>query len=85
MKAERWEILGRVIRTMFLLKYIADEQLRRTIQTATNKSESINVFTKWLFFGGEGIITENNRENQRKVIKFNHLIAICLIFYNVFV
>lgn len=85
MKAERWGILGRVIRTMFLLKYIADEQLRRTIQTATNKSESFNVFTKWLFFGGEGIITENNRENQRKVIKFNHLIANCLIFYNVFV
>ncbi|MGR5968030.1 transposase [Bacillus paranthracis] len=76
--------LGRVIRTMFLLKYIADEQLRRTIQTATNKSESFNGFTKWLFFGGEGIITENNRENQRKVIKFNHLVANCLIFYNVF-
>lgn len=37
--------LGRVIRTMFLLKYIADEQLRRTIQTATNKSESFNGFT----------------------------------------
>ncbi|MCH5585509.1 transposase [Shimazuella sp. AN120528] len=69
---------------MFLLKYIANEELRSTIQVATNKSESFNSFIKWLFFGGEGTIAENNRENQRKVIKFNHLVANCLIFYNVF-
>src|SRR5690606_27305433 len=76
--------LGRVIRTMFLLKYMADEELRGTIQAATNKSEAFNGFTKWLFFGGEGIIAENDREKQRKVIKYNHLVANCLIFYNVF-
>lgn len=76
--------LGRVIRTMFLLKYMADEELRGTIQAATNKSEAFNGFTKWIFFGGEGIIAENDREKQRKVIKYNHLVANCLIFYNVF-
>lgn len=76
--------LGRVIRTMFLLTYMTDEELRGTIQAATNKSEAFNGFTKWLFFGGEGIITENDREKQRKVIKYNHLVANCLIFYNVF-
>jgi hypothetical protein len=30
------------------------------------------------------LMAENNRENQRKVIKFNHLVANCLIFYIVF-
>jgi hypothetical protein len=63
---------------------MADEDLRSTIQSATNKSEAFNGFTKWLFFGGLGIIAENDRENQRKVIKYNHLVANCLIFYNVF-
>ncbi|MGH0758452.1 Tn3 family transposase [Bacillus cereus] len=76
--------LGSAIRTLFLLKYLSDEQLRSTIQAATNKSESFNGFAKWLFFGGEGIIAENNRERQRKIIKYNHLVANCLIFYNVF-
>ncbi|WP_142342296.1 Tn3 family transposase [Bacillus pseudomycoides] len=76
--------LGRVIRTMFLLQYMADVGLRSTIQSATNKSEAFNGFTKWLFFGGDGIITENDREKQRKIIKYNHLVANCLIFYNVF-
>ncbi|MCI0767998.1 MULTISPECIES: transposase [Bacillus] len=76
--------LGCAIRTLFLLNYLSDEELRSTIQAATNKSESFNGFTKWLFFGGEGIIAENNREKQRKLIKYNHLVANCLIFYNVF-
>jgi TnpA family transposase len=74
--------LGRVIRTGFLLRYISDSQLRSTIQGATNKSEALNRFLKWAFFGGEGIITENSRDEQRKAIKYNHLVANCLIFHN---
>lgn len=76
--------LGRVERTCFLLQYIWDIKIRRTIQEATNKSEAFNGFTKWLFFGGEGVIGENNRAEQRKIIKCNHLIANCVIFYNVY-
>jgi TnpA family transposase len=60
--------LGRVIRTGLLLRYISDQQLRSTIQGATNKSEALNRFLKWAFFGGEGIITENSRDEQRKAI-----------------
>jgi TnpA family transposase len=74
--------LGRVIRTGFLLRYISDTQLRSTIQGATNKSEALNRFLKWAFFGGEGIIAENSRDEQRKAIKYNHLVANCLIFHN---
>lgn len=76
--------LGRAVRTGFLLNYLADAHLRDTIQAATNKSESFNGFTKWLFFGGDGIIAHNDRDQQRKIIKYNHLVANCLIFYNVF-
>jgi TnpA family transposase len=75
--------LGRVVRTGFLLRYLADKDLRSTIQAATNKSEQFNQFLKWVFFGGEGVITENSRDEQRKVIKYNHLVANCLIFHNV--
>jgi TnpA family transposase len=57
--------------------------LRSTIQAATNKSESFNDFVQWLAFGGAGVIAENDRAQQRKVIKYNHLLANCLIFHNV--
>lgn len=75
--------LGRVLRTRFLLKSINDAELRRTIHAATNKSEEFNDFVKWSFFGGDGIIAENIRHEQRKVIKYNHLVANMIILHNV--
>jgi TnpA family transposase len=75
--------LGRVVRTGFLLQYVSDAELRRAILRAMNKSESFNGFLKWLFFGGKGIIMENRRDEQRKIVKYNHLVANLLIFHNV--
>lgn len=76
--------LGRVIRTEFLLKYLASAELRSLIQAATNKSEAFNGFAQWVAFGGDGTIASNDRDEQRKIIKYNHLVANCVIFYNVF-
>jgi TnpA family transposase len=75
--------LGRVTRTIFLLKYISDPELRSTISAATNKSEQFNDFIKWIRFGADGVIQENDRDEQRKLIKYNHLVANCLILHNV--
>jgi len=75
--------LGRVIRTLFLLKYLDEPELRRTIHAATNKSEQFNDFAQWLMFGGDGTIAENVRHEQRKVIKYNHLVANMVVLYNV--
>ncbi|MAZ88849.1 MAG: Tn3 family transposase [Cellvibrionaceae bacterium] len=75
--------LGKAIRTLFLLRYIDEIELRKTIQSATNKSEEFNGFIKWLFFGGEGIIAENVRHEQRKIVKYNQLVANMVILYNV--
>lgn len=75
--------LGRVVRTIFLLNYIGDSDLRRTIHAATNKSEAFNGFAQWVAFGGGGVIAENNRDEQRKVIKYNHLVSSLVIFHTV--
>lgn len=76
--------LGRAIRTEFLLKYLGSAELRTLIQAATNKSEAFNGFAQWVAFGGDGTIATNHRDEQRKVIKYNHLVANCVIFHNVF-
>jgi len=60
--------LGRVVRTIFLLRFMNDEELRRTISAATNIAEAWNGFVQWVAFGGEGVIRQNNREEQRKII-----------------
>ena len=75
--------LGRVIRTIFLLDYLSDENLRRMIRTATIKSEEWNQFIDWIAFGAKGIIRENIREEQMKAIKYNHLVGNLIIFHNV--
>jgi TnpA family transposase len=74
--------LGRVVRTMFLLRYISEAELRQAIQVATNKSERFNEFVQWISFGGDSVIAENVRDEQRKFIKYNHLVANILAFHN---
>jgi TnpA family transposase len=73
--------LGRVVRTIFLLQFINDEDLRRTINAATNIAEAWNGFVQWVAFGGEGVIRQNNREEQRKTIRYNHLVANLVVFH----
>ena len=57
------------------------EELRRIIQGATNRCESFNKFAQWVYFATD-LIQENVRDEQLKVIKYNHLIANLLIFHN---
>lgn len=75
--------LGRVERTIFLLNYIDDPEVRQMIQAATCKSEEFNQFIGWISFGGGGVISDNMRANQKKIIRFNHLLANMLIFHTV--
>ncbi len=75
--------LGRVVRTIFLLRYVADADLRQAVHAATTKSERFNRFVQWVAFGGNSMIAENVRDEQPKFTKYNHLIANLLVFYNV--
>ena len=70
------------MRTAFLLEYLSDPELRGIIRAATNRSESFNSFTKRVAYGGGGVIAKNDRVAQRKAIKYNHLVANCLILHN---
>jgi TnpA family transposase len=74
--------LGRVVRTVFLLEYISDRSLRQEITACTNVVEGYNHFLDWLFFGKQGIITENDPEEQEKRIKYLDLVASAVILHN---
>jgi TnpA family transposase len=45
-----------VIRTIFLLNYVNDVELRRSIHAATSKSEDFNNSVKWLFEGAFAVL-----------------------------
>lgn len=48
-----------------------------------NKTESYNGFSKWFSFGGYGIIIDNDREEQNKILKYNDLLSNAVILHNV--
>lgn len=62
--------LGRVIRTITLLRFISEPELREEITAATNKVEAYNGFSAWLMFGRD-VIERNDPAEQEKIIKFN--------------
>jgi hypothetical protein len=75
--------VGRVIRTIYLLEWIANGTLRRQVTATTNIIESYNAFAKWLAFGGEGVIAENDPDEQQKRLRYNDLVASAVILHNV--
>ncbi|MBN6056725.1 transposase, partial [Nonomuraea sp. RK-328] len=71
--------LGRAIRTITLLRYLSEPGLREQITQVTNRNEAFHGFADWLMFGGK-LIGHNDPDHQEKVVKFNELIANCVIY-----
>lgn len=73
--------LGRVLRTVYLLRWISRKEMRQEVTATTNKIESYHAFTKWLDFGGD-IITENDPNEQQKRVRYIDLVALAVIQQN---
>jgi TnpA family transposase len=63
--------VGRSVRTVALLRYLADPQLRIRVIAATNKVESYYGSAQWLGFGDNGVLADNDPAWQKRPIKFN--------------
>lgn len=79
---QAFRCLGQALRTMFLLEYISDRSLRQEITACTNKVENYHGFLDWLFFGKDGVITENDPSEQEKRVKYLDLVASAVILQN---
>ncbi|MFE9814127.1 Tn3 family transposase [Streptomyces sp. NBC_00236] len=77
--------VGRVIRTVQLLRYLSDAPLRRRVTAATNKVESFNRFSQWVGFGNQGVLADNDPIEQEKTMKFNALLTNAVIFHNAWI
>ncbi|WP_206755407.1 Tn3 family transposase [Trichocoleus desertorum] len=49
---------------------------------ARSEVEGFNQFTHWLFFGKDGVITENDPEEQEKRLKYLDVVACAVILQN---
>jgi TnpA family transposase len=74
--------LGRVERTLFLLRYISEADFRQSIRAETTKIESYNDFLDWIGFGGP-ILKSGDPVEQAKQIKYMDLVANTIMLHNV--
>jgi len=59
--------LGRVERTLFLLRFLTEPALRGKIRSEMTKIEAYNDFTDWVSFGGPRLKTGDPVEQEKRM------------------
>ena len=75
--------LGNAVRTTYLLEWVMDEALRRTVHKGTTKIERHHKFSKHLAFGAGGHLRSNDPADQEKAIVYNELVTNAVALQNV--
>ena len=74
--------LGKVIKTIFLCRYLQSEQLRQEIHEGLNVIERWNGVNNFIFYGRKGEICTNNKEEQEIIMLCLHLLQLSLVYIN---
>ena len=74
--------MGKVIKTIFLCRYLSSEELRRGVHEGLNVVESWNSTNGFIFYGKAGELATNRRENQESGLLCLHLLQASLVYIN---
>ncbi len=73
---------GRVVRTLFVLRYLESEVYRRRINAQLNKGESLHALRRFLFFGDRGQIRRRHLDEQTNQASCLALVTNAVIAWN---
>lgn len=73
---------GKLIKTIFILRYIEDENYRRKIQLQLNKGEALHALRRFTFFGNEGKIKRKQEEEQINQAGCLNLVTNAVVTWN---
>lgn len=74
--------VGRIERSLFMLEWMKDPELRRRVQVGLNKGEAKNALARAVFFNRQGDLRDRSFENQRYRASGLNLIVAAIILWN---
>jgi len=74
--------IGKAVRTIFLCRYLSEENLRIQINESLNVVERFNGMMGFVFHGKQGEISTNDKEDQELSVLCLHLVQLCIIYIN---
>ena len=74
--------IGKASKTIFLCKYLSDEEFRQEIEGGLNIVERINHVMDFIFYGKLGQIATNNVVDQELAVLCLHLLQACMVYIN---
>ena len=73
---------GRLVKTIFVLRYLEDAALRQRIRAQLNKGEKLHDLRKFLFFAREGVVSQQYEEGQTNQAGCLNLLTNAVIVWN---
>jgi TnpA family transposase len=73
---------GRLIKTIFILRYLGSEEFRRQINLQLNKGEALHALRRYLFVAQEGQIRKRHLEEQLNQAACLNLVTNAVIVWN---
>jgi TnpA family transposase len=73
---------GRLIKTLFILRYLESEDYRRQINAQLNKGESLHALREFLFVADKGVIRRKQEEAQTNQAMCLNLITNAVVVWN---
>jgi TnpA family transposase len=74
--------LGRIIKTQYILRYLTDPQLRRTVQRQLNKGEYRHKLPRRIFFADQGEFTTGDYEEIMNKASCLSLVSNAILYWN---
>jgi TnpA family transposase len=74
--------LGRLAKTVHILRYIHEEPLRRVIQLQLNRGEFRHALAKWLFFANQGAFRTGDYEEIMNKASCLSLLSNAVLVWN---
>jgi TnpA family transposase len=74
--------IGNAAKTIFVCRYLSQEDLRVEINQSQNVVERLNGIMGFIFYGKLGEISTNRKKEQSLAVSCLHLLQVCMVYIN---